>query len=89
MPDSVIPDSVVPDSTFACYAQFRCARFPQTVIIPKATLREEGGSERKRRVRKDWGFGDYRRPASFVPGENRWSRSAEGEEGREGEATQD
>ena len=31
MPDSVIPDSVVPDSTFACYAQFRCARFPQAV----------------------------------------------------------
>ena len=29
MPESVIPDSVVPDSTFACYAQFRCARFPQ------------------------------------------------------------
>ena len=35
-------------------------------------------------MRKDWGFGDYRRPASFVPGENRWSRSAEGEEGEEG-----
>ena len=34
-------------------------------------------------MRKDWGFGDYRRPASFVPGENRWSRSVEGEEGRE------
>ena len=34
-------------------------------------------------MRKDWGFGDYRRPASFVPGENRWSRSAEGEEGEE------
>ena len=34
MPDSVIPDSVVPDSTFACYAQFRCARFPQTMAGP-------------------------------------------------------
>ena len=33
MPDSVIPDSVVPDSTFACYAQFRCARFPQTAEL--------------------------------------------------------
>ena len=32
MPDSVIPDSVVPDSTFACYAQFRCARFPQAIL---------------------------------------------------------
>ena len=31
MPDSVILDSVVPDSTFACYAQFRCARFPQAL----------------------------------------------------------
>ena len=35
MPDSVIPDSVVPDSTFACYAQFRCARFPQTELMPR------------------------------------------------------
>ena len=39
MPDSVIPDSVVPYSTFACYAQFRCARFPQADFLSSVTAR--------------------------------------------------
>ena len=41
MPDSVIPDSVVPDSTFACYAQLRCARFPQA-ISPSSPFSVDG-----------------------------------------------